>query len=129
MVYIFRPLFLSLAFFALVGTIVLHAGHPRLRLLRDKRLVYLGSISYGLYLYHHFIFEICLYYQTYYNLGDSLLVDIAKLALSIGLSALSWRYVERPILGLKDRFLYHDVRPSEHAVSPTVDDIVTARAG
>ena len=28
MVYIFRPLFLSLAFFALVGTIVLHAGHP-----------------------------------------------------------------------------------------------------
>jgi peptidoglycan/LPS O-acetylase OafA/YrhL len=129
MVYIFRPLFLSLAFFALVGTVVLHAGQPRLRLLRDKRLVYLGSISYGLYLYHHFIFEICKYYQNYYNLADALLLDIAKLALSIGLSALSWRYVERPILGLKDRFLYHDVRPPEREVSRTVDDIAAARAG
>ena len=56
-------------------------------------------------------------------------MDIAKLALSIGLAALSWRYVERPILGLKDRFLYHDVRPSEHEVCRTVDDIAAARAG
>jgi peptidoglycan/LPS O-acetylase OafA/YrhL len=107
-VYMFKPLFLNLAFFALVGTVILRAGEPRLHWLRDRRLVYLGSISYGIYLYHHFIFEICHYYQSFYGIHGNLLLDAAKVMASLGLAALSWRYVERPILALKDRFSYHE---------------------
>jgi peptidoglycan/LPS O-acetylase OafA/YrhL len=122
-IYMFRPLFLNLAFFSLVGAVVLHAGHPRLRLLRDPRLVYLGSISYGIYLYHHFIFEICEYYRSYYGLRTNLLFDVAKLILSIGLAAISWRYLEQPIVSLKDRFGYGQPIASGLTVRGKVEDI------
>ena len=38
--------------FILVSLVVCHSGHPALALLRKAPLVYLGTISYGIYLYH-----------------------------------------------------------------------------
>ena len=55
---VLKPLCLNLMFFALVATIVSYAGITVFGWLRDRRLVYLGSISYGIYLYHHFMFEV-----------------------------------------------------------------------
>ncbi len=90
-----------------IGLVLLYAGRPGLWWLRRKRLAYIGSISYGLYMVHFIV----------YLLGD----DIAKslgmggrpfwrealmMVVIFALAALSWRYIERPILGLKDRFTY-----------------------
>jgi peptidoglycan/LPS O-acetylase OafA/YrhL len=127
-VYMFKPLFINLAFFALVGTVVLHAGEPLLHWLRDRRLVYLGSISYGIYLYHHFIFEICHYYQIFYGIHGNMLLDVVKVMASLGLAALSWRYVERPILALKDRFSYREVAPSNLEFGRAADAVQAVRA-
>jgi len=114
----FKPLFLNLVFFALVGLTVLHAGDPRLFWLRDARLVYLGSISYGLYLYHHFIFEICKYYERAFGLSPGLFWDLVKLAASVSVAMLSWQLFERPILSLKDRFGYQRAAEADGANFP-----------
>ena len=64
-------------------------------------LVYVGRISYGLYLYHlpvYFLVERHLPHLPFpARLG-------LKLALSLGLAALSFRLIERPCLRLKARF-------------------------
>lgn len=98
-------------YFSLVGLIVVHAGHARLGLLRDRRLVYLGQISYGLYLYHHIIFHFWDDYAERHGLESHLVYDLARLGLSLGVAALSFRYIERPLQSIKDRFPY----PAEEA--------------
>ena len=106
-----RVLSLNAVFFALVGLTVLYAGHPSLKILRDRRMVYLGQISYGLYLYHHIIFVVWDDFRSKHGLGNSLGHDLGKIAVSLAISALSYRYVERPILTLKDMFPYRPPAP------------------
>jgi peptidoglycan/LPS O-acetylase OafA/YrhL len=113
----------NLVFFAMTATVVLNAGRPWLALLRDKRLVYLGTISYGIYLYHHFIFKIWESYAVYYGWPSNLATDLAKLGASLGAAALSWRFVERPILALKDRFPYQRVAQRELSVPGDVGEL------
>lgn len=126
---VFRPLCLNLLFLALVGAIVAYAGDSRLKWLRDRRLVYLGSISYGIYLYHHFIIEIFAYYSRFYGWTDSLAADLGKVALSVGAAALSWKFIEQPILALKERFLYRDATPAVVKVGGAVEDIRGVQVG
>jgi peptidoglycan/LPS O-acetylase OafA/YrhL len=70
------------------------------RLFEFSGLVMLGRISYGLYLWHWIIFTI---------LQDRLRFSGAQLAvvgvpLAVGISLLSYRLVEQPMLRLKSRF-------------------------
>jgi peptidoglycan/LPS O-acetylase OafA/YrhL len=95
------------AFFGIVGLVVLHAGSPRLAFLRRPRLRRIGTISYGLYLYHFIIFMAGNDIAASLGMGGRPVWRDALMVLAtFGLAALSWRYVERPILGLKDRFRY-----------------------
>jgi peptidoglycan/LPS O-acetylase OafA/YrhL len=73
------------------------------RILRRAPLVYLGKISYGLYLFHLFTFEP--YAALVRRYPDLALVDrrIALLALTIAVASLSWFAFERPLNRLKDR--------------------------
>ncbi len=101
-----RVLSLNMVFFALVGLTIFYAGHPRLRVLRDRRLVYFGKISYGLYLYHHIVFSLVDEYAASHRLSNNFGCDLIKIGMSLAIAALSYRYVERPILKLKDLFPY-----------------------
>jgi peptidoglycan/LPS O-acetylase OafA/YrhL len=89
------------------------------RLLSVEPLVYLGRISYGLYVYHNFL----------YGSKDALVgafpwlapvpeVAVA-LAATIGVSVLSWHLFEGPINRLKDRIPYGKPAPITPAVSST----------
>ena len=94
-------------YFALVGLVLLAEGSPRLAPLRDRRLVHLGAISYGIYLYHPFVLIFVPIVQK--AIGTKLapwMVDAAKVGGCVGLAEVSWRVVERPLLRLKDRFPY-----------------------
>src|SRR5262249_31009812 len=113
-----RMLALNLAFFALVGLIVQHAGAPWLALLRDRRLVYFGQISYGLYLFHHIVFSRRDDCAAKHGLGRNLGTDLAVAGLSFVIAALSYRFVERPILSLKDRFPYQALAPRQARLTP-----------
>ncbi len=94
-------------YFALVGLVLISEGNPRLAMLRDRRLVHLGAISYGIYLYHPFV----LIFVPLIQKGSGIklapwMMDAAKVGGCLGLAEVSWRLVERPLLGLKDRFPY-----------------------
>jgi peptidoglycan/LPS O-acetylase OafA/YrhL len=124
-----KPLALNALFFAIVGLIVLHAGNRSLAWLRDRRLVYLGTISYGIYLYHHFIFEIWKLYERHYGWPSNMLCDFVKLGASIALAALSWKFIEQPVLLLKHRFGYKGAASRPSRVRTTVDELKRAGAG
>jgi peptidoglycan/LPS O-acetylase OafA/YrhL len=93
----------------MIGLVALHAGRRGLAPLRWAPLVFLGQISYGLYLYH---------YPVYWFLdGGKFAYDqppgtmALKLATSLAVATVSWYLVERPLLGLKDRFAYRPPAP------------------
>jgi peptidoglycan/LPS O-acetylase OafA/YrhL len=92
-----------------LGWVVLHRGQPNilLRALRLRPARYLGTISYSLYLFHVPVYCCILSLVSAFHLSGfliSLTVASISLAISITLSALSWRYLEKPILDLKDRW-------------------------
>ncbi len=98
---------LNILYFAVVGIVLLDHGHRRLRWLRSPALVHAGTISYGIYLYHPFVLIFAPIIQRAIGLKGSPWLDVAKLALCVGLAEISWRLVERPLLRFKDRFPYH----------------------
>jgi peptidoglycan/LPS O-acetylase OafA/YrhL len=94
-------------YFAGVGLVLLAEGSPKLAPLRDRRLVRLGTISYGIYLYHPFVLIFAPMIQKAIGLKAApWIMDVAKVGACVGLAEISWRLVERPLLGFKDRFPY-----------------------
>ncbi len=85
--------------------------------LRNKRLRYLGKISYGLYVYH-FATEPAAVVITniFFSRGRSVvypcvLLIITRLILTILISALSYQLLEKPFLRLKNHFTLVASRP------------------
>lgn len=79
--------------------------------LRNKTLLYLGKISYGLYVLHEFA-HFCA--QRLLPAATPLRViaqSIIGLALTLGLAAVSYRWLESPFLRLKERFAHVQSRP------------------
>ena len=68
----FKMLGANLVLLAMVGGIVLHSGCPALSWLRNPLLVYLGTISYGIYLYHHIVFKLWDNLAVYYGWPENL---------------------------------------------------------
>lgn len=104
----------------LIGRAVVGFSGPVKALLTNRVSVYLGQISYGLYLFHNLIFN---YYHTQpayitlrvWNKAASLLplltsTPILKLCyfygLTVLLATLSWFIIEKPVNSLKDKFSY-----------------------
>jgi peptidoglycan/LPS O-acetylase OafA/YrhL len=98
-------------FLGVVGLVVLNSGKAALGWLRRPRLVYLGRISYGLYLYHMIVLRIKLDLCRTWRISHNFWIDAATIAASFALAALSWHFVEQPILALKDRFDYGESSP------------------
>ncbi len=84
-------------------------------LLSNPALVYLGKISYAVYLYHYFL--LAAYYQWGPTLGIPILpVGALRFFLlsgaTIALGSASWHFVERPFMKKKTRFHYVNQRVS-----------------
>jgi peptidoglycan/LPS O-acetylase OafA/YrhL len=92
--------------FALVAAVLYHAGHPLLAFLRMRVIVYLGTISYGIYLYHHPIIQMSHPLGRLLGLAPGPALWGTECALTLFLAVLSWHLIERPILRLKDRVPY-----------------------
>jgi peptidoglycan/LPS O-acetylase OafA/YrhL len=86
------------------AVLLLHAGAVQQtwssRLLSAPPMAFVGRISYSLYLWHWPVFV----FANYVSLGALTLVEKgALIALSIGLAALSARFVERPFRGSQSK--------------------------
>jgi peptidoglycan/LPS O-acetylase OafA/YrhL len=81
------------------------------RFFRNKPLVYLGKISYGLYVIHEFAHLIA---KQIFPAATPLRVvgqSCVSLALTIALGAASYRWLESPFLRLKERYAHVRSRP------------------
>jgi peptidoglycan/LPS O-acetylase OafA/YrhL len=110
---------------SIVGLVLRHEGGTSLRLLRSRWLVKLGTLSYGLYMYHFVIILLSDDAARALGMGGRPFWREALTAGVIyGLAALSWRYFESPLLRLKDRFAYEPSARAglegPHAVSAEV---------
>jgi peptidoglycan/LPS O-acetylase OafA/YrhL len=97
---------LNLMFAGAVGLVVCLAGLPVMGVLRWRPLVAAGQVSYGLYLYHALVYYLVFRAGDRLGLGVPTIRDGLALAATAGVAALSWRYLERPLLAFKDRFPY-----------------------
>jgi len=110
----------NLAWLGSLDFVLTHSGHPTLRPLRWAPLRQLGQVSYGLYLYHFPILLIAVDIGRGLGLPGKLygLKVLAALA-CVPVAALSWRFIERPLLDLKDRFAYRPTPDRAEDVTST----------
>jgi peptidoglycan/LPS O-acetylase OafA/YrhL len=83
---------------ALIDHLLASPRGPLGRVLSFPPLAALGKISYGVYLWH---WPVIVATNPWGRTGGAL---VAKAAIALGLSIVSWWVVERPFLRLKDRF-------------------------
>ncbi len=72
------------------------------KMLQNKWLVYLGKISYGLYVWH----VLAMMLVTYYFHGYPAIHFLLVIAATILIAGLSYRWLEQPFLKLKSKFEY-----------------------
>lgn len=88
-------------------SILLVSTNPGIYNIDNRLSKYLGKISYGIYMYHWIILELIFRNKLFnYNseaFGNILLYGFT-LGLTLTISAISYNYIEKPILRLKDRY-------------------------
>lgn len=82
-----------------------------------RALIYLGKISYGLYVFHLGMLQLSLWLTAPFKMAthsaeNMFLVDSIALLSSICLAHLSYSYFERPFMRLKERFAVIQSRPA-----------------
>ena len=107
----FTILIVSVLYTSVVGLVIINTGHRRLSPLRWPPLLYLGRVSYGLYLYHYLVIESV---QKYVG-RRTVTSDLAAIALSILAGVISWECLEKPVGRLKRLFPYQsrDTDPTD----------------
>jgi peptidoglycan/LPS O-acetylase OafA/YrhL len=103
----------ALVFCWLIGSASRGFGGPFGRLLEWRPIVYLGKISYGIYIFHLLVplaFERAAEHlnTTYENSGFVNFITTSLVTFCV--AALSWQLFERPINGLKRHFRYESSR-------------------
>jgi peptidoglycan/LPS O-acetylase OafA/YrhL len=115
----FRPLFLyPVASLVALVTLAAAIGRPP-RVLLHRAIVYLGKISYGLYVFHALsLYLVGRVIPTTSNAVFVLLRLVLALPLTVVAAALSYRYLEHPFLRLKEHFARVTSRAPERSASP-----------
>ncbi|MEZ0484051.1 acyltransferase family protein [Fibrella aquatica] len=119
-VHVWERLAASFIGFFLIGKAIVGFNGPMKALLEHPYSQYLGQISYGLYLYHNFI------YNAYHTPQSHIVLRVWRkitdwipmlnttfafqfvyfFLITVSLATLSWFLIEKPVNRLKDRFAY-----------------------
>ena len=114
---VLRTIFASIFSFYLIGNSIILSDNKFNLILENRVIIYLGSISYGIYLYHNLVFN---YYHlngntiwgflsknfTYLNSLNSesiILKFVINFLLLIGIASFSWFFIEKQINRFKNR--------------------------
>ena len=99
------------------------------RMLEWRPIVYLGKISYGIYIYHFLVplaFAVAARHMGFGYENSGFLNFVVTAMVTFGIAAVSWHLFERPINGLKRHFRYEiapSVPPKEPAVARSTQAI------
>ncbi|NME68823.1 acyltransferase family protein [Flammeovirga aprica] len=106
-----QDVWIHLFSFPFFGIFILNISNEKMFVINNKVLNYLGTISYGVYMYHmiaiNFILFIVMKLEDKLGLSDIsliLLINLSCIILTIIISHLSFFYFEKPFLKLKKRF-------------------------
>ena len=86
------------------SAVLLAIRNPNHPILTHKALLWIGRRSYGIYLYHVPIFMYMERFRLLDNMTNLVIVTFFRFAISIAVAALSYRYIEQPILEYKNKF-------------------------
>ncbi|RFS17924.1 acyltransferase [Emticicia sp. C21] len=113
---VFLRVFESLLSLFLVGNAAYNFGGIMKSVLENKVAIYIGRISYGVYIYHNFVYN---FYHSSPNHPTIKLLNklpfiasnlplkfIFLYALTIGVATISWFLIEKPINQWKEKFGY-----------------------
>jgi peptidoglycan/LPS O-acetylase OafA/YrhL len=103
---------MALTGFAILNLVVVHRGTAQLAWSRWRPLTYLGTISYGLYLFHPFAALGVGAVFRHFGGAPRPLVVACYFVATIAAAAASWHFFEGPINGLKRHFPYRG-KPSK----------------
>jgi peptidoglycan/LPS O-acetylase OafA/YrhL len=90
-------------FAALVAACVIREDHILAPLLRQRLVVHIGVISYGMYLLHGLVYDLLARFGSGFVDRGSIACFVLALAATIGLATLSFRFYETPFLRMKSR--------------------------
>ena len=102
---IFRPTIIAIVFTILL---VLFVSNDSKIKIKNKIFNYLGTISYGLYVYHIVVIHVLIHFssQLQIHLDSAInlwIFAITSLMLSIGISSLSYHFFELPFLKFREK--------------------------
>jgi peptidoglycan/LPS O-acetylase OafA/YrhL len=104
--FVLRAELLTVIFAALIAAASSGIPGPAGAILNSRIVQYVGRISYGIYLFHLFLWEVTsvvLARLSLPPLGPGPRCFIVMSAMSIGAAAVSWHFFEQPINRLKER--------------------------
>ena len=102
-VLVFQDFAVGLLSVAVLNLVILNAGAAWLAPLRLKPILYVGQISYGIYLYHLFVTHAVA--SALPTAGSASKIPLYLIG-TLLVAALSWELFEKPINGLKRHFPY-----------------------
>jgi len=89
---------------------------------------YLGKISYGLYVYHYILIFVAGRNQDLITLNfdqTRFVTAVVSFSVTVLVAALSYKYIERPILGLKDKYFPATENQARLPVAAPVEPLQT----
>ena len=93
-----------------LGIVFLALRTPDHPVFSHKVLVWVGKRSYGIYVYHLPIFMAMERLRVPHSISNFIWVNILSWTLTIGFAALSYQFIERPILHYKRRYQFQAAR-------------------
>lgn len=82
-----------------------YSAHSFFKASTNRQITYLGKISYGLYAYHSIVIALIFSLLSTYNIHSPLLVTTLSFIGTIGIAHLSYRFIEKKIIALKNHVL------------------------
>lgn len=86
------------------GAIFIAIKSPGHFLFSNKVLKWLGTRSYGIYVYHYVIFALFEHFRVHSSAGNFILISLLRVGVSFLFAELSFRLVEMPLLTFKKKW-------------------------